>query len=124
MSAEPTPTHHGIDYIELPTTDIAAAKRFYAAAFGWTFPDYGPAYAGFVDHARGEREAGGLTVVESVGEGGVLVVLWSDDLEATLAAVESAGGAISQQIFSFPGGRRFQFRDPSGLELAVWSSPA
>lgn len=123
MPAEPTPTHHGLDYIELPATDLEAAKAFYGAAFGWTFQDYGPGYAGFVDHARGEREAGGFTLVESVGEGGALVVLWSDDLEATLASVEAAGGTIEKAIFSFPGGRRFQFRDPSGLELAVWSSP-
>jgi predicted enzyme related to lactoylglutathione lyase len=35
--------------------------------------------------------------------------------------VEAAGGAIVKQIFSFPGGRRFHFADPSGNELAIWS---
>ena len=28
---------------------------------------------------------------------------------------------IARPIFSFPGGRRFHFTDPSGHELAVWS---
>jgi uncharacterized protein len=28
---------------------------------------------------------------------------------------------IVRSIFSFPGGRRFHFADPSGNELAVWS---
>jgi uncharacterized protein len=28
---------------------------------------------------------------------------------------------VIKPIFSFPGGRRFHFRDPSGNELAVWS---
>ena len=27
--------HHTIDYIEIPVTDMAEAKRFYAEAFGW-----------------------------------------------------------------------------------------
>jgi hypothetical protein len=34
--------HHCIDYFELPATDLAAAKRFYSAAFDWRFTDYGP----------------------------------------------------------------------------------
>jgi predicted enzyme related to lactoylglutathione lyase len=51
----------------------------------------------------------------------VLVVLYSPDLEATLAAVEEAGVEILDSIFSFPGGRRFHFRDPNGNKVAVWS---
>jgi predicted enzyme related to lactoylglutathione lyase len=35
--------------------------------------------------------------------------------------VESAGGQIARPIFTFPGGRRFHFKDPDGHELAVWS---
>ena len=44
-----------------------------------------------------------------------------DDLEAAFDAVSKAGGTIAKPIFSFPGGRRFQFVDPAGSELAVWS---
>jgi uncharacterized protein len=32
-----------------------------------------------------------------------------------------AGATIAKPIFTFPGGRRFHFIDPSGSELAVWS---
>jgi uncharacterized protein len=41
------------------------------------------------------------------------------DLEATLAAVTAASTIITKPIFSFPGGRRFHFLDPSGNELAA-----
>ena len=41
-----THTHHTIDYVELAAPDVAAAKAFYSAAFGWEFNDYGPEYAG------------------------------------------------------------------------------
>jgi len=111
-------THHAIDYIEFPTTDMEATKRFYGGAFGWSFNDYGPDYAGIQGAGR---EVGGLRKDASVVRGGVLVVLFSSDLDASLAAVEQAGGHITTEPFDFPGGRRFHFEDPSGNELAVWS---
>ena len=52
--------------------------------------------------------------------GAALIVLYSKDLEATLANVEKAGGRIVKPIFSFPGGRRFHFTEPNGNEFAVW----
>jgi predicted enzyme related to lactoylglutathione lyase len=49
------------------------------------------------------------------------VIFYSNRLEETLAKVEQAGGIISTPTFSFPGGRRFHFTEPSGNEFAVWS---
>ncbi len=111
-------SHHAIDYIELTVTDVAASKRFYAAAFGWRFNDYGPDYAGIQGDGR---EVGGFRRDATVGTGGPLVVLYSRSLDSTLAAVREAGGRIVKDPFAFPGGRRFHFTDPSGNELAVWS---
>jgi predicted enzyme related to lactoylglutathione lyase len=113
------PKHHAIDYIEFPVTDLARAKEFYAQAFGWEFTDYGPGYCGIKSESG---EMGGLSEVESVRTGGVLCVLWSDDLERSEASLLDAGGVIVKAIFSFPGGRRFEFTDPFGNQLAVWSS--
>ena len=111
--------HHEIDYIEFRVTDMARAQRFYAAAFDWEFTDYGPEYAGIRKRSGGE--AGGLRLQPEVATGGPLVILYSNDLERSLARVRDAGGQVTQDIFDFPGGRRFQFKDPSGNELAVWS---
>ena len=110
--------HHTIDYIEFTVGDLVMAKRFYAAAFGWQFNDYGPDYAGI----RGsDGEVGGLRQAPELRTGGPLVVLYSKDLDQSLAAVRSAGGKILREPFAFPGGRRFHVADPSGNELAVWS---
>jgi predicted enzyme related to lactoylglutathione lyase len=49
------------------------------------------------------------------------VILFSTDLAQSLERVRNAGGRIVKEPFSFPGGRRFHFADPSGNELAVWS---
>ena len=57
----------------------------------------------------------------STENGSALVTFYSENLEETLVKIEAAGGEIIKPIFSFPGGRRFQFTEPSGNELAVWS---
>jgi predicted enzyme related to lactoylglutathione lyase len=111
-------THHAIDYVELAVTDMARSKRFYEAAFDWKFNDYGPDYAGIQKQGG---EAGGLRLEPEVRPGGPLVIVYSQDLDASLARVREAGGRITQEPFAFPGGRRFHFEDPSGNELAVWA---
>jgi uncharacterized protein len=106
-----------IDYIEFSVTSVPEAKRFYGEAFGWSFEDYGPEYASFADG----RLNGGFQKASRVAAGGPLVVIYAFDLEAQERRVRQGGGAIVRAIFSFPGGRRFHFTDPSGNELAVWS---
>jgi predicted enzyme related to lactoylglutathione lyase len=105
-----------IDYVEMPGGDLPATKAFYAEAFGWSFTDYGPAYAAF-----DEGLDGGFDADAAAAPTKPLVVLFAHDLEAMLAKVEAAGGVVVKPVFSFPGGRRFHFRDPAGNELAVWS---
>jgi uncharacterized protein len=105
-----------IDYIEIPVSNIARAKQFYSAVFGWKFEDYGPDYTSFFDGRLG----GGFKLDESPAHG-ILLVLYASDLTATQQKIKSAGGAIVKDTFSFPGGRRFHFADPNGIELAVWS---
>jgi predicted enzyme related to lactoylglutathione lyase len=106
-----------IDYIEFGATDIEATKRFYSGVFGWRFTDYGPDYTSFEDG----RLSGGFTTLSKPSGGSPLVVLYASDLEAVLVSVKKTGALITKAIFSFPGGRRFQFQDPNGNELAVWS---
>ena len=105
--------------IEIPVLDVADAKRFYGEAFGWTFNDYGPTYAGI--RKDGGGEVGGFREEANIRPGGPLLVLYSTDLDASQQAIKDAGGTIIKDTFSFPGGRRFEFTDPSGNELAVWS---
>jgi hypothetical protein len=106
-----------IDYVEMGVADIERSKSFYGKAFGWTFKDYGPDYCEFADG----RLTGGFTTHWQPRPGGALIILYADDLEGQVSAVEKAGGHISQAIYSFPGGRRFHFVDPDGYEFAVWS---
>ncbi|WDE09145.1 VOC family protein [Thalassomonas viridans] len=110
-----------INYVEFPSKDLAATKTFFTTVFGWSFQDFGPEYTAFSN----EGLDGGFfksELTSSSEKGAALVVLFSSDLEATLAEVKNGGGIISKEIFSFPGGRRFHFTEPGGSELAVWSN--
>lgn len=103
-----------IDYVELAGGDLTATKAFYAQAFGWAFTDYGPEYAAIANAGLD----GGFSATDHDPP---LVVLKTDDLEAAHQRVVDAGAEITRPIFDFPGGRRFQFKDPAGNELGVWA---
>ena len=112
--------HEKINYVEFHAKDLPATKAFFESAFGWSFVDYGPEYTAFSDQGLD----GGFfqsDLASSSENGAALVILYSNQLEATLAKVEKAGGSIVKPIYSFPGGRRFHFTEPSGNEFAVWS---
>lgn len=108
--------HHQIQYIEFLGKDFQTIKKFYEGSFGWHFVDYGPEYMAF----SGECVEGGFALGEPK-KGSVLVILYSEHLEATKESVKKNGGKIVKDIFEFPGGKRFHFTDPEGNELAVWS---
>ena len=103
------------DFLELPVADIKAAQAFYGAAFGWEMTGFGPTYACTL---TGDVDVG-LQADPDERSAAPLIVIQVEDLAQTLAAVEAAGGAITKPIFSYPGGRRFHFRDPDGNELAA-----
>jgi uncharacterized protein len=111
--------HEKLNYVEYPANNLVATKTFFQAAFGWVFEDYGPAYVAFA----GQGLDGGFfqsDLAARTERGSALLVFYSDDLEGTLAKVVDAGGRIVKPVFSFPGGRRFHFTEPSGNEFAVW----
>ncbi|HIJ21770.1 MAG: VOC family protein [Gammaproteobacteria bacterium] len=112
--------HETISYIELPAKDLEATKIFFTQVFLWTFTDYGPEYSSFSHHdINGGFYQSELSASTELGS--ALIVFYSRDLEGTQTKIEDNGGIIIKPTFSFPGGRRFHFSDPSGNEFAVWS---
>ncbi len=109
-----------INYIELPADDFDRIKAFYRDVFGWTFQDFGENYLAFND---GRMDGGFYRSPRQsdYAQGAALVILYAEDLESMRDRITAAGGQLCRPIFSFPGGRRFHFRDPSHNELAVWS---
>lgn len=108
-----------IDYIEIPVTDLEKTREFFSKLFGWSFQEWGPDYFSFND---GRLECGLRRAEQAAPATGVLLIFFSKNLERDLGRVKELGATISQDIFEFPGGRRFHFVDPAGTEFAIWSS--
>ncbi|WP_272150636.1 VOC family protein [Tenacibaculum aiptasiae] len=106
-----------INYIEFKAKNIEKIKQFYSKAFNWTFTDYGPTYTAFSSSGL----EGGFEKTDQEINNGALVVLYNENLEEIKKHIIELNGTISKEIFSFPGGKRFHFIDPSGNELAIWS---
>ncbi len=112
--------HEGrIDYVEIPATDIDQTRAFLEQMFGWEFQEWGADYYSFND---GSLDGGLRRAGESAPASGVLLVFYSQDLERDYERVKELGATISQEIFDFPGGRRFHFVEPAGTEFAIWAS--
>jgi len=107
-----------IDYVEIPVTNLKTTQIFFSSLFNWPFQEWGDDYLSFND---GRLDGGFRRSEEPVPATGVLLVFYSKDLERDVARVKDLGATISQEIFSFPGGRRFHFIDPAGTEYAMWS---
>ena len=115
--------HEKINYVEFPALDLEKTKEFFTKTFGWSFEDFGPDYTAFGDQGLD----GGFyrsDLRSRAEQGGALIVFYSEDLESTQEKIIAAGGRINKPIFSFPGGRRFHFMEPSGNEFSVWSDKA
>jgi len=111
-----TPNNH-INYIELFARDLTVIKKFYHSCFGWDFTDYGEKYTSFSNSGIN----GGFELADDIKIGGTLLVIHHSNLDLVQNKIKENGGKIVVDTFSFPGGQRFQFTDPSGNELAVWT---
>ncbi len=107
-------TNLKIDYVEFYSAELEATQEFFAKAFAWEFINYGPDY-------RDIQNAGTGAGLERSPNKAPLIVLKTDDLQAAYAQVSTAGAEITKEIFEFPGGKRFEFREPGGTEMAVWA---
>ena len=114
--------HEKINYLEFPCRDLTATKRFFTGVFDWVFTDYGMEYSAFSNHAGIEGGFYQSLLTSKYDNGAALIVFYSDDLKNTENKIKQHGGTITKLTFSFPGGQRFHFAEPSGNEFAVWSN--
>lgn len=109
-----------IDYIEIPSRDLAATTRFFADLFGWSFENYGPSYVAFDD---GRTTGGFFSASDAWANAAAcpLIVVYMPELEQAHSDVTRLGGTVTREIFDFPGGRRFHFEAPGSGAFAIWS---
>jgi len=119
MSDEQAIKFGSICHVEIPGPDLGKMKDFYGSLFGWQFTEMGPEYLLFSDGDGG----GGIDPALPVGDGGVVLVLAVEDIDAKLAEIQAAGGeALTPKTeISADHGYCAYFRDACGNKMAVWS---
>lgn len=111
-------TNNHIDYIEFPAksiNELTKSKEFFNDVFGWSYVQWGDDYIDTKDSGVGS----GISADNPTNQ--PLPVIYVSDIQVSYDKVKSAGGTIVREVFTFPGGKRFHFKDPAGNELAVWS---
>jgi predicted enzyme related to lactoylglutathione lyase len=114
-------------WYELMTRDPLAARRFYASVVGWSI-DEAPPPGSTMDYrmisAPDGLVGGVFTLTEDMVRQGAapcwMMYLGVDDVDATVAAVTSAGGRVHMPAFDIPDvGRIAMVSDPQGAPFYV-----
>lgn len=118
-------------WVELATTDPAAAKAFYVGLFGWELEDAAPGGGAVSAICRvGGDAVGGLSGLlgDPPADGtppGWMSYVTVDDADATAARAPGLGGKVVRGPLDVPGsGRMAVVEDPQGAVLAVWQPRA
>lgn len=114
-------THGAFSWFELRSPDVAAAKEFYLAVFGWNIKDQEMA-GGFsypVIHV-GETGVGGMIPPPASG----IPAHWAgyitvDDSDAIAKSAEEAGGSVIASMDMPSVGKMHVFQDPQGAAITV-----
>lgn len=126
----PTRTSHAHgtpSWIDLSTTDPAAAQKFYGDLFGWSF-EANPTDTGsdYIMASLSDGAVAGLMQQPAEQAEMGLPSLWAsyvtvDDVDATAATVEGAGGSVMAAPFDvMDAGRMAVIVDPAGAVICLW----
>jgi uncharacterized protein len=117
-------SQHAIVHIEILSRDPKANAKFYGDAFGWKLSS-DPTFD-YWQFAPASGPGGGFPILNdehSVKPGEVLVYVDTDDIEASLAKIESLCGKTLMPKTEIPGIGWFAFfADPTGNRLALYTS--
>jgi len=111
-------------HFEFYTPDPAATNRFFAAVFGWKTSKFdGPMDYHLVDTSAAGSPGGingGVSTPEDGMPTGTVNVIEVADLDATLAAVEKAGGSVCVPRMPIPTiGWLAYAADPAGIMFGM-----
>jgi predicted enzyme related to lactoylglutathione lyase len=128
---ERTEYSHGTpSWVDLMTTDVAAAKEFYGGLFGWSYEDNPTDQEGVVytmAAKSGKATAGLSTQPAEQAEMGI-PPMWNsyvtvDDVDVAAGKVEAAGGGVMAPPFDvMDAGRMAVVTDPTGAVICMWQA--
>jgi uncharacterized protein len=111
-------------WVDLSVPDLAAAKEFYGAVFGWSFFDSGAEFGHYQICQVDGRAAAAIGPCQSEGQPTAWTIyLASDDADGTVKLIGENGGTVLAEPFDIPGnGRMCIAQDPLGTAFGVWQA--
>lgn len=121
-------THGKVYWNELMTTDVEAAKAFYAATLGWSFNPMPMPEGTYYVVMLGEDLVGGMMQMTPDMPAGTpshwFTYFAVSDIDVSVAALVAAGGKVIRPAWDIPEiGRIAIVQDPTGTAMG-WMTPA
>jgi predicted enzyme related to lactoylglutathione lyase len=93
---------HPIVHIEISSTDLTKAQKFYSQLFNWKITAWGGS-SDYLMFETGKEPGGGIQKVDKVRPGdGVLIYVMVEDIEKTLSKAKELGGKIVKEKTEIP----------------------
>ncbi len=114
-----------LSWNELNTRDLAAAKAFYGAVFGWAFDDVEfEGAGGYTTINLGGDPVGGILDMTERGVPEQVPAHWQvyfavEDTDAAIEQAKQGGGSVMVPPMEVPAGRFSILTDPHGASFAV-----
>jgi predicted enzyme related to lactoylglutathione lyase len=114
--------HGAIEWVEIPAKDFAKSTSFYESVFGWKINrqhDW-EKYPMFMDAA--DKMGGGFVKSDNPVQGGVLLYVTVDEIDAVAPLIEKNGGSITKPktLIDESVGWWATFHDPAGNQLGLY----
>ena len=109
-------------HFEIPIDDPDRALSFYAQALGWSLERWGPMEYWTTTGGEGEGIGGALTK-RSAESPALIFYIGVDDIDASLAAIERAGGKRLTERMPIPTvGWSAMFEDTEGNKVGLFQA--
>ncbi|HVE97949.1 MAG TPA: VOC family protein [Mycobacteriales bacterium] len=109
-------------WVDVATSDLDGARKFYGALFGWESEDGDPDFGGYTMFTKGGKMVAGVGPVMDPSQ----PVAWStylavDDVDKTTEQVTAAAGQVLVPAMTInDAGRMAVYADPTGAAVGVW----
>jgi uncharacterized protein len=113
----------GISYLHIPAVDVREAATFYGQVFGWNVSGHDTRRPSF-DDGGGAVSGAWMTNQAVSREPGLLLYIYVDDINRTVAEIEAHGGQIVMAPYAEGDILAATFRDPAGNVMGLWQAPS